>query len=296
MIQTEIELLRVLHGHGFDFSNTVREIAVRFPKELDYGVAGSEVVPFRLMSPLMGDFWKIPVNRGLEDDLPPTRYCHEFHPTRDPRQNHDGAVVLLRSLLGRGEGGPATNVYEESWTVGFFSIRVLTWPRELNQRSSNVFEGRNPNLWISANVSIEPEFPFIEPVEDASTPLRVLLRDGADYGLQCGSQVYARRNRVPARHDTREAGLEAGSFVIRTQDRTVRVPLGQIQSVKHTRVTPGRFGGSSSIEFETMFLNRHSVAVPVVNGGKTGSLDRIAGQLAAQIAKPLRVEEYSDDG
>jgi len=296
VIRTEPELLNVVDWHGFDFRSTVQQIAARFPMVADYGVASSQIVPFRLRAPLLGEDWKIPVNRGLENDLPPFRYCHEFHPTQSARENHDRAETELRALLGPGESGLATNVYERNWRLGFFQIRVLTWPRELNLRSSNVFEGKNPHLWISANITIEPDFPFIDPVEDASMTLPIVLEQGPGYSTVCQSQVYARRNRVFSNLAEPVVGIESSDVVIRGVDRTVRVPLEQIRSVKHTRVTPGRFGGSSSLDIETVFLNRHSVTVYVAKGKETDSLDRVAKPFANAISKPLTIEEYSDDG
>ena len=296
MIETEEQFVETLFAHGFDFWSSVRDIAARFPKQLDYGVAHSDIIPFRLRRPLLGEVWKIPVNRDLDNDLPPARYTHEFHPTRDARVNHDAAEAQLTALFGPGEAGKSTNVYERHWRIGFFTIRVITWPRELKRPGNNVFEGKNPNLWISANIYIEPDFPFVEPTEDGSAPIHVLLQESAGCTLECKSQVYARRNRVFASANTRVAGVDLTSFVIRTYDRSVRVPLTEIQSVKHVRMTPGRYSGSSSIELETMFLNRHPVSVAVVRGAQSDSLDRIAAPLAEAIGKPLSVEEYSDDG
>ena len=104
MIAAEVELLEALGECGFDFTSTVCDIAARFPKELDWGVAHFEVLPFRLIRPFaqLGEIWKIPVNRDLEFDLPPLRYKHEFHPTGDARTNHDRAVKQLASLFGPG--------------------------------------------------------------------------------------------------------------------------------------------------------------------------------------------------
>jgi hypothetical protein len=296
VIETEAQLLELLFSHGFDFWSSVRDIAQRFPKRLDYAVSSSEIVPFRLRSPLLGDVWKIPVNRALEMDLPPLCYRHEFHPTRDPRQNHDEAEAQFTALLGAGETGISTNVYERNWRIGFFTIRVITWPRELNRTGHNVFEGKNPNLWISANIYIEPDFPFVEPAVDASAPLNILLQEGPDFTLECKSQVYARRNRVLANTATPMAGLHSDAFVIRTHDRSVCVPLAEIQAVKHTRMTPGRYSGSSSLDIETLFLDRHKVSVSVARGSHSDSLDRIAEPLAQALSKPLAIEEYSDDG
>jgi hypothetical protein len=199
-------------------------------------------------------------------------------------------------MFGAGETGPSTNVYERHWDIGFFQIRVITWPRELNRPGNNSFEGKNPYLWISAKIYIEPEFPFIHKTEDASTPLEVLIEELPGVVIEGKSQVYARRNRVRASAETRLAGRSAdGDFLIRTADRTVRVPTAQIERVKHLRKTPERFPGSSSIDLETTFLNRHPVSVRVATGALTDSLDTIAPRLAGSLKKRLVVEEFPDE-
>jgi len=124
MIATEDQLLGALAGCGFDFTSRVREIAKRFPRELDWGVAGFEVVPYRLTRPFaaLGEVWKIPVNREVDLDLPALRCKHEFHPAGDARANHDQAYSGLAAPFGPGEAGESTNVYERHLRVGFFTI------------------------------------------------------------------------------------------------------------------------------------------------------------------------------
>jgi hypothetical protein len=299
MVTNEQQLIDVFDTCGFNFTSNACEIALRFPNELDWGVARFEVLPFRLNRAFagLGSDWKIPVNRELEFDLPPTRYNHEFHPSGDVRENFDTAVAQLTELLGQGDTGKSTNVYERCWQVGFFKIQVISWPRNLNKTlGPNRFEGRNPYLWLSANVYIKPAFPYILPDEDATAPMKELILPSKSYRLICESVVYARRNLFLAPTGTIVAGLVPGAFLIRTENRSVRIPIDQIQRVVHTRLTPGRFPGSSSISLDTKFLNRHQVSVSVAVGAETLSLDQVASHLALAVARPLHVEEYPNDG
>jgi hypothetical protein len=297
MISSEEQLLDEFRESGFDFTSTVGEMAHRFPKELDWGVPSCEVLPFRLERAFagLGAVWKIPVNRELEFDLPPARYFHEFHPSNEVRENFDRALKQLTALFGAGRSGESTNVYERSWQIGFFTIQLISWPRELNSTLHNVFEGRNPYLWISANIYIVPAFPFIEPTEDAGESIEELLLPSETCKLVCGSRVYGRRNRVSAPAGTLVAGLAGNAFLIRAQDTTVRVPLEEIQKVLLTRLTSGDYPGSSSVSLETLFLNRHKVSVSVATGSETHSLDEVAKHLSQAIGKPLAVEEYRND-
>jgi hypothetical protein len=295
MISSEEQLIDVFRKCGFDFTSNASDIAVRFPKELDWG--WFQVLPFQLTRAFagLGSVWKIPVNCALELDLPPTRYVQEFHPTGDVRENFEQAVEKLAALLGPGDPGKSTNVYERNWQVGFFRISVMSWPRELNRTSTNASEGRNPYLGISANISINPAFPFVCPSEDAGTPMRALIWPSKNYRLICKSLVYARRNLVSAPAGTFVAGLVPGAFLIRTEDRTVRIPLDQIQRAVHTRFIPDRFSGCSSIWLDTTFHNQHPVPVEVAAGAETHSLDQVANLLAQTIAKPLAVQECPDN-
>lgn len=286
----------VLRECGFNFTSTARDIARRFPKEFDWGVASLPVLPFRLTCPFagFGEVWKIPVSRDVDFDLPPTSYSHEFHPTGDVRENFDRAVNQLTEVFGPGHSGRATNVYEQDWQIGFFRLQVISWPRELNATSQNVYSGKNPYLGISANIYIRPAFPFIQPSEDASEPIEELLVPSETHILTCDSPVYARRNRISAPAGVLVAGLAHQSFIIRSPDRTLRVPLKDIQKIVLTRLTPARFSGSSSILFETLFLNRHPVSVSIATGTQADSLDEIAARLSQALAKPLVVKEYPD--
>jgi hypothetical protein len=295
---SEEQLMEIFRGCGFDFTSTTREIAVRFPRVLDWGVQPYEVLPFQLTRAFagFGPLWKIPVNRDVEWNLPPTRYVHEFYPTKDVRENFERALQQLTASFGSGCSSVATNVYERNWRIGFFTIRVISWPRELNRESHNVFEGRNPYLGIAANIYIAPDFPFVEPTEDATQPMRELLVASEECKVVCDSQVYARRNRVAAAKDTLAVGLDADALLIRAEDRTVRVPLGQIEKFVLTRLTPSRFAGSCSLSLSAVFLGRHQVRVTVASGREAGSLDHSSNELARAIGKPLAIEEYPDDG
>jgi len=111
-------------------------------------------------------FGILPVQREYNLELPPVRYQHEYHPTGDAKTNHDLAEAALMKLFSDGEKGTSTNVYSREWKIGFFTIRVMTWPRELNNRGHNSFEGKNPYLWTTP-CSASPRY----------------MQDGIGYGL-----------------------------------------------------------------------------------------------------------------
>jgi hypothetical protein len=295
VIDTEEQLIERLARHGFDFWSTSAKIAQRFPVEKDWGHPSFPIIPFRLTSPLAGDVWKIPLTQAVDYDLPPLRYFHEFHPTPDAHSNHTQASSLFHTLFGPGERGTSTNVFERHWKIGFFALRVITWPRELNRAGHNEFEHRHPYLWTAAKIYIEPEFPFIGKTEDATHRLDVLIKEEDEVSIRCESRVYARRNLVPPATAVRVAGHNGQDFIVRTTDRTVRVPIAQIHSLRHTRYTPGRSSGSSRLELATTFLNRHEVPVPIAAGRGTYSLDWTAEYVSRALNKPLTTEEYADD-
>lgn len=287
-----------LEACGFDFTSTTRGIARRFPPELDWGVPSSTILPFQVKKPFagFGPIWKIPVNREIDYDLPPTMYTHEFHPTDDVRSNFDRAAQQLTAVLGEGQVGGASNAFERSWRIDLFTIRTIAWPRERNTTFWNVYEGHNPYLWISSTVYVQRDFPFIRATVDASEPIHRLMGPTVDYRIVCNSSVYARRNLVSGPSGTMVVGMTDDAFVVRAEDRSIRVPLGEIQHVVHTRMTPGRFAGSSSLALNTLFLGRHQDRVTFAQGEKTESLDSAAAKVGAALAVPVVVEQYSDDG
>jgi hypothetical protein len=296
MVTSEPQLLALFESCGFDFTATVRDIAVRFPQELDWGVPSSVVLPFQLTQPFagFGPIWKVPVNREVDFDLPPATYFYEFHPTDDMKTNFDRAVGQLTPVLGGGQVTSASNAFERTWRIGLFTIRVIAWPKEKNAMYTNAYEGHNPYLWIDAKIYVRPDFPFAHPTEDAAQPLHELFTSAPGYTLVCASPVYTRRNLVAGARDTVVAGTRDDALIIRAEDRSERIPLGEIQQIVLTRLTPAQFSGSSSLSLNALFLGRHHVSVAIANGDETNSLDRVAPILAAAVAKPLTVTEYPD--
>jgi hypothetical protein len=296
MVTSEPQLLALFESCGFDFAATVRDIAVRFPQELDWGVPSSLVLPFQLTQSFagFGPIWKVPVNREVDFDLPPATYFYEFHPTGDMKTNFDRAVGQLTPVLGEGQVTSASNASERTWRIGLFTIRVIAWPKEKNAMYTNAYEGHNPYLWIDAKIYVRPDFPFAHPTEDAVQPLHELFTSAPGYTLVCESPVYTRRNRVAGARDTVVVGTRDDALIIRAEDRSVRIPVGEIQQVVLTRLTPAQFSGSSSLSLNVLFLGRHQVSVAIANGDETGSLDRVAPILAAAVAKPLTITEYPD--
>jgi len=296
MVTSEEQLLSLFESCGFDVTATVRDIAVRFPQELDWGVPSTVVLPFQLKQLFVGFglIWKVPVSQDVNFDLPPTSYFYEFHPTDDMKTNFDRAVEQLTAVLGQGQNTSASNAFERTWRIGLFTIRAIAWPKEKNAMYTNAYEGHNPYLWIEAKIYVRPDFPFASPTEDAAQPLHELFTSAPGYTLVCASPVYARRNRVPGARDTAVVGTRDGALIIRAEDRSVRIPLGEIQQVVLARLTPAQFSGSSGLSVKALFLGRHQVGVAIANGDKTGSLDRVAPILAAAVGKPLTVDEYPD--
>jgi hypothetical protein len=296
MVTSEPQLLALFESCGFDFTATVRDIAVRFPQELDWGVPSVVVLPFQLTQPFagFGPIWKVPVSRDVNFDLPPTTYVHEFHPTDDMKTNFDRAVDQLTAVFGQGQNASASNAFERCWRIGLFTIRAIAWPKEKNAMYSNVYEGHNPYLWLDAKIYVRPDFPFAHPTEDAAQPLQELFTSAPGYTLVCASPEYTRRNRVAGARDTVVVGTRDGALIIRAEDRSVRIPIEEIQQVILTRLTPAQFSGSSSLSLKALFLGRHQVSVAIANGDQTDALDRVAPILAAAVARPLTVQEYPD--
>jgi len=291
---TDEELLRLLEGCGFDFDSTVRELEARFPRKADWGVEGFQIVPLELRSAFAGfepAVWKVPFFGELDLDLPPQRYTYEYHPTQDAHENHQRSVANLSPLFGPGEATNSTNVYDRIWEIGFFRVKTTTWPRKWNRQSDNGFEGKNPFLWLSANITIEPKFPFVRSTDDYAIPFETLIAEATN----SASRVYTRRNRVSCGESGARAGVSSDSFLIRSADTTTRIPLEDIEAVKHHRVDQGRGPEESKLELDTLYLGKHAVKVTVAEGPKRDSLDMTAKQLASALTKPLTVYEYSND-
>ncbi len=286
---------------GFDFHNNLGIIAEKFPPVPNWGYERQPVVRYPLTRPFAGlaSEYKISLHDDL-DRLRPANYWYaEFHPTQHLDDNFALAVRQLTALLGPGAEGHAGNTKEREWGIGCFRIRAIAWPRELNRSSSNVYEGRNPYLWISTNIYVESLLPRIARTEDydlASLQSRRLLP-----GLYFRPQAphYSYRNSLAMEatlgKDDSYCFLDESHLRVVTRETTVVTPRAEIVAVELGVARPARGGGYWEIALHTHPAGGrpYRFTIHLTYGRDVGR--REAEQLARALGVPLQESEWLDD-
>ena len=309
-IKSEEALLETLTERGFDFRSSVDELARRHGERDDYGLAGHPYVTFTPSQPfanLSGE-WKIHINGPLDRVLPATYYSLEHHPFgQDARKNHADALTKLQALLGDGTDESVSNTWGRTWQLGFFKVRVTTWPAHLNDRHGNVYNKVNPHLFASANVAIEVPFPCIDRRADYAIAAARAARqqfNPAQNVLQWSSafNVYAERNSQSLEQSFGDAEVltwfesesAPSALMLAQADRTARIPPADWVSLSLLRMEPARFSGYATLQLKCRFRGVHEINGAILTGETFDALDRIAPSIAKQFGLPLSIETDQD--
>jgi hypothetical protein len=286
---------------GFDFHTNLGTIAERFPPVPNWGNEKQPVVCYPLLRPFAGlaSEYKISLHDDLDRLRPASYWFAEFQPTMDVDGNFALAVRALSALLGPGSEGDASNTKEREWRIGCFRIRAIAWPRQLNRKSTNVYEGKNPYLWISANIYVESLLPRIERTEDydlASLRSKRLL---PELVFRPQSPHYSYRNSLALESSLGEGEsyclLDESHLRIVVRETTFLIPRGEIVAVELGVARPARGGGYWEIALHTQPVGGRPYRFAIhLTYGRRGE-GREAEKLARALGVPLQESEWLDD-
>jgi hypothetical protein len=289
---TEGELAAQLTAAGFDFATPLAIIAQRVPPIANWGYDEQLVIPYHLPTDWagLGHLWKLDYRPSWERLLPPASYRAELFPTNDARENFAHARAALRGVLGPGEKGEATNTLEERWQAGIFSVRVITWPREWNRQSTNVYEGRNPHLWTAANVYLEIPFGGIE--ERPPSPAKGERLVTQHRVSVCRGYYAVRTMAVPARN---AAYWDGQTLKLLYEENEEHIPGAEITQVEHGVAARARGAGYEVISLHTRIAEQYSYSQTLVLGELGSGLKSTAKSLAKTLGKPMTENSWLDD-
>lgn len=306
MIGQELELVAALDAAGLDFRTPVVELAARNGMKDNWGVAKHPYVPVHCAQGLAGlsGEWKIFPTPMATIVLPALSYHFEFHPHADNAEaNHQDALALLQQHFGKGTEDSASNTFSCRWKIGYFTVRVTTWPLAKNRQYTNIYSGLNPYLYAAANITISVPTPahlWAEPLS-----IEELRRHAAERsqcwpgGWLVPQPYFARRNR-----QTVTAALQADEtlawtlpegLVVCNQVLSAAVPRSQMAGLELLRMESGRFQGFSELQLVCDLGHGYRVPLKIVVGSEPTTLDRVAVDLAGTYGLSLSYQEDKND-
>lgn len=267
----------------------------------NWGYENQLVIHYPLIRPFANLVSEYKIN--MHDDLalrrPNTYWSAEFHPSMDMDDNFDLALNALTPLLGPGTPSHASNTKDREWDIGCFRIRIIAWPRELNSGFTNVYEGKNPYLWISTNIYIESRLPRIQRTEDydlTAVKAKALL-PGLSFQAYAPHYLYRNSLRLEKALAKEEnyCWIDESHLRILTQESTVVVPRQEIESVELGIAHPARGGGYWEIALSTLppASKPYRFAIHTTYGPSGGKAE--ATELAKALSVPLTEASWFDD-
>lgn len=249
MFHTEDDLLTELKACGFDFYTNLAEIAKRIPPVPNWGYQDQLVIHYPLIRPFAGlaHEYKISLREDLDRQRPVSFWSAELHPSMDMDDNFDLALHALTPLLGPGSSSQASNTKDREWELGCFRLRIVAWPRERNKGFKNVYEGKNPYLWISTNIYIESRLPRIHRTENFGLMEGQAHRLLPDLTFRAQAPHYTYRNTSSLENSlAKEASYcfyDGAHLRILSKESTLVVPRQEIEAVELGIAYPARGGG-----------------------------------------------------
>jgi hypothetical protein len=304
VFHTEDDLLTELTACGFDFHTNLSEIAKKFPPVPNWGYENQLVIHYPLIRPfagLVGEY-KINLHDALAMQRPVDYWSAEFHPSMDLDDNFDLALNALTPLLGPGTPSDASNTKAREWDIGCFRIRIIAWPRELNSGFTNVYEGKNPYLWISTNIYVESRLPRIQRTEDYDLAQVQSQRLLPELSFRAFAPHYTYRNTLALEQSIGEHDSYClcgpTHFRILTKESTLVIPRTEIEAVELGIAHPARGGGYWELALltkppEDKDAKPYRIAIHT-NYSRNGGLPE-AKSLAKGLGLPLKETSWFDE-
>jgi hypothetical protein len=298
----EDDLLTELTACGFDFHSNLSEIANRFPPVPNWGYQDQLVIHYPLTRPFAGlaPEYKISLHEDLALQRPVSFWHAEFHPSMDMDDNFDLALKALAPLFGPGAPSQASNTKDREWEIGCFRLRIVAWPRERNKGFKNVYEGKNPYLWISTNIYIESRFPRIERTEAYGLAQGQAHRLLPELHFRAQAPHYTYRNTITLENSlTQEESYcfyDGAHLRILSKESTLVVPHQEIEAVELGIAYPARGGGYWELALQTKpagATQPYRIALHT-NYSRGGGQEEAKG-LASALGVPLKESSWLDE-
>lgn len=248
-------------------------------------------------------------------DLPPEYLFAEFMPHAKARNNHRDIEAQLRVRLGEPAIADASNCLVREWKFGVFTVRIHTFPPELQDKAlarNNMRYRYDARLAIASSISITSDFAHAYP-DGSLGPLAALVQAAGRGGdaqsvfiftsaQQRGARVWLRPSRRHSRRNPQSltrvlppsqpvAWIDPAGWI------GLSVPLESLVFERTpdchlvlVRIEPGRAGGASSLE-----LAERGKRTPVFEGDEMNSLDVVAHLMSGFWGLPLAHETSAGD-
>lgn len=300
MFHSEDDLLTELTACGFDFSSNLSAIAQKFPPVPNWGYANQLVIPYPLTRPFanLASEYKISLHEELALLRPVSSWYAEFHPTQDLDSNFDRALQALTPLFGPGTAGQATNTRDREWEIGCFRLRIVAWPRDRNRGFQNVYEGKNPYLWISTNIYIESRLPRLARTESYRPHPSHLLLPELNFRAYAPHYNYRNTQELEASLAPEVALCCYDGTHVRllSREHTIVIPHHEVEAVELGIAYPARGGGYwelALITKPTGTTQPYRVAIHTNYARGGGQAE--AQALAAALRVPCRESSWLDE-
>jgi hypothetical protein len=260
-------------------------------------IVPQQVMPFEFSS--LGD----------PDLLPPAEFSTLLGGSPDARDNHRRAVEDISRLFGKPpRNDSSSNTIGDTWLFGPSSLRIITWPPELNKRSVDPSHEKHPELRTFCSLSVangymqtlsEREAEWIRmTIPFVSNQIQALhFSDPIFQGSHKG--IY---RRLPANMQSQYAivgrtpDLEA--FIGLDEDTAIVVARGSITSFHLDRVLPARGSGGAHLDLEyvdTLSSIKKQRKIQIIRGAEPRSLDAMSESIAKLFGVDLIIREHLDD-
>jgi hypothetical protein len=260
-------------------------------------IVPQQVLPFEFSS--LGD----------PDLLPPAEFSTLLGGSTDARDNHRRAVEdFSRSFGNPTKNDSKSNTIGDTWLFGPSSLRIITWPPELNKRSVNPSHEKHPELRTLCHLIVANGYrPQLSDREATWIRLAIPFVSNRIQALHFGDSIFQGSHKGIYRW--LPANMQSGSAIVgRTPDleafigihgdTAIVVPKGSIKSFHLDRVLPARGPGGALLYLEYVdafsSINRQR-RIQIISGAEPRSLDEVAESITKLFGAELSIGEHLDD-
>ncbi|WP_174301244.1 hypothetical protein [Caulobacter sp. S45] len=267
-------------------------------------------VPGRPVSTLLWPL-SIQVKPQFSPDYPAGRFSSAAYYGEDAYKNVDRAAKAMSTLLGPARPAVRHNTYQCEWRAGATSVRLTSWPPELQSpKLTNPSHEREPRLITACHVEVVTGFrPTPSPQEEAwllsflaIAPIRGDRRmQPEDVTKLAPMEAQVEFVREPGDHVARTFGLVGasadGRALIFCHTQLFVIPLDVVTAFRVERLMPAKGGGGSWLEVicKTGEPNWPRKTVKIHSADAPDALNDFGAELAGYLRRPFELGKPSLD-